>query len=108
MTVIDTTQPPGRLDPPVTERIPVLDSDVHQNLGGGDEQLLKHLPERWQQYLKTYGIRHYSTEKGIPLQPGSPAGLDSPAPSGRPTFLPDFTRQQLLDEYDMSAVILSN
>ncbi|HEY2521739.1 MAG TPA: amidohydrolase family protein [Streptosporangiaceae bacterium] len=108
MTVIDTTQPPGGLNPSVTERIPVLDSDVHQNLGVGDQQLLKHLPDRWQQYLKTYGIRHIATEKGIPPQREFTHRLDSIDPSGRPTFLPDFTRKQLLDEYDMSAVVLSN
>src|ERR1700744_3701851 len=108
MTSTDTTQPPGAPSPPVTERIPVLDSDVHQNLGIGDQQLRKHLPARWQEDLKTWGIRHFATEKGIPPQREFTHRLDSIDPSGRPTFLPDFTRQQLLDEYDMSAVILSN
>ncbi len=108
MTVIDTTRRPSGTAAAVTERIPVIDSDVHQNLGLADQSLLEHISPRWRQYLEMIGIRHMSTERGIPPQREFTHRLDAIDPSGRPTVLPGFTRQQLLDEYDMSAVILSN
>src|ERR1700691_1052583 len=108
MTVIDTTQRRGGPAAAAVERIPVIDSDVHQNLGVSDKALLEHLSPRWREYIDLIGIRRTGTERGIPPQREFTHRLDSIDPSGRPTFLPDFTRKQLLDEYDMSAVVLSN
>ena len=97
-----------RGDQTETARIPIIDTDVHQSLGVTDEQLLEHVSPRWREYLQMIGIRHMATERGIPPQREFTHRLDSIDPSGRPAVLPDFTRQQLLDEYDMSAAVLSN
>ena len=91
-----------------TARIPIIDTDVHQSLGVTDEQLLEHVSPRWREYLQMIGIRHMATERGIPPQREFTHRLDAIDPSGRPAVLPDFTRKQLLDEYDMSAAVLSN
>jgi uncharacterized protein len=108
MTVIDTTERLPGHSAPVTERIPVIDSDVHQNLGVTDAALLEHLSPRWREYLHMIGLRRIATERGIPPQREFTHRLDAVDPSGRPTVIPGFTRKQLLDEYDMTAVILSN
>jgi predicted TIM-barrel fold metal-dependent hydrolase len=98
-----------QVDQPVdTIRIPVIDTDVHQSVSVTDEQLLEHLEPRWRDYLNLIGVRRMGTERGIPPQREFTHRLDSIDPSGRPAVLPEFTRQQLLDEYDMSAAVLSN
>ena len=108
MAIIDAAQRRSGPVVPVTERIPVIDSDVHQNLGVGDQALLEHLSPRWREYIDMIGLRRTGTERGIPPQREFTHRLDAIDPSGRPTVIPEFTRKQLLDEYDMTAVILSN
>jgi predicted TIM-barrel fold metal-dependent hydrolase len=90
------------------DRIPVIDTDVHQSLGPGDPALLEHVSTRWRDWLATYGLRHTATERGIPPQREFTHRLDAIDPSGRPAVLPGFTRGQLLDEYDMTAAVLAN
>src|ERR1700749_2985885 len=97
MTAIDTIRP--LYGPtPVSERIPVIDSDVHQNLGFDDAPLLEHISPRWREYLKMIGTRHMGTEYGIPPQREFTNRLGSVDPRGGPSVLPTFTPKQLLDE----------
>lgn len=95
-------------DVQVDTRIPVIDTDVHQSLGVTDVQLLEQMSPRWREYLGTIGLRRIGTERGIPPQREFTHRLDAVDPSGRPAVLPDFTKAQLLDQYDMSAAVLSN
>ena len=99
---------PGQGSQVRSDRIPVIDTDVHQTLGPADAALRERLSPRWRDYLSLIGIRHMATERGIPPQREFTHRLDAIDPSGRPAVLPEFTRKQLLDEYDMSGAILSN
>jgi uncharacterized protein len=88
-------------------RLPVIDTDVHPTIVLEDPRLADHLPPRWREYLRLIGIRNSGYERGIPTQRQFTHRLDAVDPSGRPTVLPDFTRRQLLDEFDMSGAVLS-
>jgi predicted TIM-barrel fold metal-dependent hydrolase len=90
------------------DRIPVIDTDVHQTLSPGDPALMEHVSTRWRDWMATYGLRHTATERGIPPQREFTHRLDAIDPSGRPAVQPGFTREQLLDEYDMTAAVLAN
>jgi uncharacterized protein len=91
-----------------TQKFPVIDTDVHQTLGVTDEQLLSRLPSRWRRHLEMFGIRNVATERQIAPQREFTHRLDAIDPSGRPAVLPDFTREQLVDAFDMSGVVLAN
>jgi predicted TIM-barrel fold metal-dependent hydrolase len=94
--------------PTLTDRIPVVDVDVHPSLAVTDATITDRLPARWQDYLQMIGIRNTSTERAIVPQRKYTHRLDAIDPSGRPAVIPSFTRGQLLDEFDMSGVVLGD
>lgn len=90
------------------ERIPVVDTDVHPTLAPTDPEIVGRLSPRWQEYVRTIGFRDTSTERTIPPQRKFTHRVDALDPSGRPAYIPSFTRGQLLDEFDMSGAVLND
>lgn len=90
------------------ERIAVVDTDVHPTLTPADPEILDRLSARWREYIREFGFRDTSTERTIPPQRKFTHRVDALDPSGRPAYIPGFTRGQLLDEYDMSGAILND
>lgn len=96
-----------RDDQPGFEGLTIVDCDTHNEPG---DRLLDYLPEQQRRYLSQVGLRTGSTEAMVrlPVRPMS-SRLDSFPPSGGPPGSdPDFARQQLLDEYGISAAIVNN
>jgi predicted TIM-barrel fold metal-dependent hydrolase len=88
--------------------LPIVDCDVHNEPGG---ELAKYLPKRWAEYMRLIGqSRMSSTQNSIVYGMHAYASrLDSIPPSGGiPGSDPEFAREQLLDEYGLSAAIINN
>jgi uncharacterized protein len=86
--------------------IPIVDCDVHNEPGPA---LLKYLPQRWAEYVALVGNRSNlgTVAVGSVMRPYV-SRLDAVPPSGGiPGSDPDFAREQLLDEYGISAAILN-
>lgn len=90
-----------------TQRLPVIDADVHPSMLPSDPPMAKYLSKRWRDYLSTVGLRNVATERTIPPQRQFTHRSDTIDESGRPAVVPSFTRHQLLDEFDMSGAILN-
>jgi uncharacterized protein len=93
--------------PPGFEGLTIIDCDVHNDTAG---RLAPYLPERWVAYLELVGSRAVSTESPL-RQPSRPMAsrLDSVTPAGGPPGSdPEFAREQLLDEYGISAAVINN
>jgi predicted TIM-barrel fold metal-dependent hydrolase len=94
-------------DVPGFEGLTIVDCDTH-NMPG--ERLLEYMPEKQRQYLSLVGLRTIPTEAAVrtPVRPMSNR-LDSFPPSGGPPGSdPEFAREQLLDEYGISAAVVNN
>lgn len=91
-----------------TERLAVIDTDVHPTMVPTDPPIAQHLSQRWRDYLAMIGLRDTSTERTIPPQRKFTHRLDAVDESGRPSTIPSFTRRQLLDEFDMSGAVLND
>lgn len=89
-------------------RIPVVDVDVHPTVSVTDDAIRQRLPKRWVDHLDLIGLRDVSTEQTIVPQRQFTHRLDAIDPSGRPAVIPSFTREQLIDTYDMSGVVLGD
>jgi predicted TIM-barrel fold metal-dependent hydrolase len=86
--------------------MPIFDCDVHPKEGPA---FIERLPRRWRDYLDTVGRRALPSY-GVTV-PGKPGALrrDAAPPGGGPIGSdPDFAREQLLDEYDISCAVLNN
>jgi uncharacterized protein len=90
------------------EKIPVIDVDFHPMPRHLDREVSKFLPQRWKDYIAVYGLG-----AGDAIYTGSPPArkythrLDAVEPNGRVATDPHFARKQVLDEYDMTAAILT-
>jgi predicted TIM-barrel fold metal-dependent hydrolase len=84
------------------EGFPIIDCDVHSN---SQEKIVALLPERWKQYVDRVGVRCFPF-RGISSGNGS-YRLDTFPPSGGPGSDPEFAREQLLDEYGVTAAVLN-
>lgn len=91
-----------------TARIPVVDVDVHPTVAVSDDAIRDRLSRRWRDHLDLIGLRDTSTEARIVPQRQFTHRLDAIDPSGRPGVIPDFTRRQLIDTFDMSGVVLGD
>src|SRR4051812_45695246 len=84
----------------------LIDTDVHER--APLEELLPYLPRQWQKYITDYG---WAPDRFLPYSQPTAGGLD------RADAKPDGTRpggsdlgllrEQLLDEYDVEAAILT-
>jgi len=90
------------------EKIPVIDVDFHPMPQNLDREVSKFLPSRWKDYITQYGLG-----SGDAIYTGSPPArkythrLDAVQPNGRVATDPYFAKKQVLDEYDMTAAILT-
>ena len=91
-----------------TDRIPVIDVDVHPSVPITSDIIKGRLSVRDRDYLDLVGLRNVSTERTIPPQRKFTHRLDAVDPSGRTGVVPEFTRGQLLDEFDMSGAVLGD
>jgi len=89
------------------EGLAIVDCDVHPD---ANADVVRHLPERWRQYVELTGFRGWPTETMIRLTNRPMANrLDTTPPGGGIAGSdPDFAREQLLDEYGLSYAILNN
>ena len=106
MTTLAT--PPTAPDRTGEARIPVVDVDVHPTVVVSDSSIRERLSKRWLDHLDLIGLRDTSTEARIVPQRQFTHRLDAIDPSGRPGVIPDFTRRQLIDTFDMSGVVLGD
>lgn len=94
--------------PPGYEGYRIVDTDVHNSPGTA---LLPFLSERWREYLTLVGGERGATQ-ATPLRLTARPNanrLDTVTPSGGIGGSdPDFARTQLLDEYGLSAAIISH
>lgn len=103
-----TTTAPADHAEPTAKRMPVIDVDVHPTVYPTDRVMTERLSPRWRDYLDMIGLRDTSTESRIVPQREFTHRLDAIDPSGRPATIPDFTRRQLIETYDMSGVVLGD
>jgi predicted TIM-barrel fold metal-dependent hydrolase len=91
------------------ERIPVIDVDFHPMPRQWDPDVAKFIPQRWRDYIATYGLGIGSqTFMGTPPQREFTHRLDAIDGSGRVGTDPHFARAQVLDAYDLTAAVLTN
>jgi len=106
MTVESPSLHTGR--PPGYEGFRLIDTDVHNSPGTA---LLPFLSERWREYLTLVGGARGATQATPVRLTARPNAnrLDTVTPSGGIGGSdPDFAREQLLDEYGLSAAIISH
>src|SRR5262249_33891705 len=91
-----------------SERIPVIDVDFPPMPRHTDAQVAKFLPQKWQAYISKYGLGQGSSSfTGSPAQREFTHRLDALDPQGRVGFDPLWCKRQVLDEYDLTAAILT-
>jgi uncharacterized protein len=91
------------------ERIPVIDTDVHTTAFPNDPEVQKHLPAKWRERMAVYGLRGGQLDGDRPRQRPMAARTDSWSPTGKlPGTDPDFVREQLLDQYDLSGAVMND
>jgi uncharacterized protein len=95
------------------ERLPIIDTDVHVNtralLAAGSPQILDHLPKRWADRMELVGLPRLVLAGDRPRQKAFAARSDSYSPTGgAPGTEPDWVRNQLLDEHDLSAAVMND
>ncbi len=90
------------------EKIPVIDVDCHPMPRHFDANVKKHLPRRWQEYMTKYHPGVAFSSFGSPPQREFTHRLDALDENGRVSVDPMFVKKQLLDEYDLTAAILTN
>ena len=90
-------------------KLPIIDTDVHPATMLTDPTLRQFVPQKWIDYHELIGLRPSSSLFTTPPHRPNVQRLDSDPPEGGiPGSSPSFAARQLLDEYDMSAGILSN
>lgn len=105
--------------PTPTERIPVIDTDVHAATVGATvgrdssesapRGWMAHLPSRWQDWIDTYGARYMWLSGERPRQRPGAVRMDAWGPDGAvPGSDPDFIRRQHLDQHDLSAAVIND
>lgn len=89
-------------------RTAVIDCDVHSKIP--NDVLLRYLPARWSDYFRDYGYRWPNEIAYFSTRPrgGGAARTDAFPPSGAPPGGdPEFTRLQLLDEWDLELAVVN-
>src|SRR5690349_13978539 len=88
------------------EGLAIVDADVHN--GVVRDRLFEYLPQRWRDYIAHAGLRWHAVSGAFSNQRPLAMRLDAMPPTGGTGGSdPDFAREQLLDEYDISAGILN-
>lgn len=102
MTILETTRAI------VSEKIPVIDVDFHPMPRQHEENVLRHLPARWRDYIAKYGLGIGGNSfTGSPAQRQFTHRLDAVDSNGKVGVDPYFAKEQVLDLYDLSAAVLT-
>lgn len=103
MSVSHATQAPVEA---TESKLGVIDVDFHPMPLPTDPQVADHLPRRWQDYIARYGLG--AMGGGVaPSQREFTHRLDAVDSLGRVGLDPHLAVQQVLDPFDMSAVVLT-
>ena len=96
----------GKTDSGGLEGLPVIDCDVHNYMVA--DRLRAYLPKRWREYVETAGLRWSGVTGAFSTQRPEAVRLDAFTASGAVGGTdPEFSREQLLDEYDICAAVLN-
>ncbi len=106
MNAITENASAGTLSPPAVERLPIIDADFHPMPTPADKQVSEHMSRRWLDYLAKYGMGHSYSGLYAPSQREFTHRLDA-IKNARVGIDPDWAREQVLDAFDMSAVVLT-
>ncbi|QIZ37760.1 amidohydrolase family protein [Saccharopolyspora sp. ASAGF58] len=102
MTVTDVRP----VDTPAGEKLGIIDTDFHPMPLPTDPQVAEHLPQRWRDYIARYGLGSFGG--GVsPSQREFTHRLDAVDERGRVGVDPQLAIEQVVDKYDMSAVVLT-
>lgn len=87
-------------------RLGVIDVDFHPMPVPSDPQVAEHLPQKWKSYIERYGLGSFGG--GVaPSQREFTHRLDAVDEDGRVGVDPALAIEQVVDLYDMSAVVLT-
>ena len=88
------------------EKLPIIDADFHPMPIPSDPQIAVHMSQRWRDYVANYGMGHSYSGLYAPSQREWTHRLDA-MKGGRVGVDPHWAREQVLDKYDMSGVVLT-
>jgi predicted TIM-barrel fold metal-dependent hydrolase len=95
------------LTPEMPRALARIDVDTHNLIF--DAQVKPYLPQRWQRYLETFGLRQVAAFGLAVGQHPLAARTDAWGPEGQPPGLdPEFFCQQLLEEHEVDLAILNS
>jgi len=88
------------------EGLAIIDTDFHNSNSG---RLEKYMTPRWRDYVASVGRRNVESFGSTTQARSGACRLDTVPPSGgAPASDIDFVREQLLDEYDLTACVINN
>tara|TARA_B110000971_G_scaffold156919_1_gene160250 strand:+ start:4675 stop:5853 length:1179 start_codon:yes stop_codon:yes gene_type:complete len=102
VTTTETAQVKAALD----SKLGVIDVDFHPMPLPTDPQVADHIPQRWRDYIARYGLGQVGGGQVV-YQREFTQRLDAVDRNGRVGIDPHFGVEQVLDKYDMSAVVLT-
>lgn len=88
------------------EKLAIIDADFHPMPIPSDPQIAVHMSQRWRDYVAKYGMGHSYSGLYAPSQREWTHRLDA-MKEGRVGVDPHWAREQVLDKYDMSGVVLT-
>lgn len=88
------------------EKLPIIDADFHPMPIPSDPQIAVHMSQRWRDYVSKYGMGHSYSGLYAPSQREWTHRLDA-MKEGRVGVDPHWAREQVLDKFDMSGVVLT-
>jgi predicted TIM-barrel fold metal-dependent hydrolase len=91
-------------------KIPIVDTDVHPAMNPAVPGVMAYLPDRWRDYVTEIGVmRGFMTGGERPRHREFASRWDATPPEGgAPGSNPEFAREQLLDQFDMSGAMLND
>ncbi|WP_111766397.1 amidohydrolase family protein [Nakamurella deserti] len=106
MSITELDQP-AQMSPTASHRrLGVIDVDFHPMPVPTDPQVADHLPQRWRDHIARYGLGSFGG--GVsPAQREFTHRLDAVDVNGRVGVDPALAVEQVVDLYDMSAVVLT-
>jgi uncharacterized protein len=106
MSMTEQSRPAADAGSGVTDKALIIDCDAHHV--PAPEAVAPYLSQRWRDYLNMVGLRTPDAHGLIRARLGA-SRSDAWSPSGRPPGTdPEFFREQLLDEWNIDAVILNS
>lgn len=91
---------------PAVEKLGIIDSDFHPMPLPSDPQVAVHLAQRWKDYIANYGLGYSYSGAFAPAQREFTHRLDA-VKENRVGIDPLWAKEQVLDPFDMSGVVLT-